>query len=403
MKKFIQKLKKSLLFLENYSPYFISSQSPIAFKKNWKKSIKNAPKRYLILFVYSLTIWKIVASVKILFKFKGKAIKKRNLILTLFRLIWIENIPPNYYFFHYLKDNQNWEQRHNYLYTSVLSHITNSWTSKKIADLLNNKVSFYQFCNQHNFSTPKNYTFILNNNWDILDNMFPWEKKKDFVLKQVRGSKGIGFILFKYNLDTDTYTTSQDSNLCLAPTLIKNNILSILSKTEQDYIIQEKLENHSLFINLGNEALISVRILSMLDKHQNVKLFRPVLQIPQGSAILNYYHSGALIAPINLKNGQLNTLISPKDTLGTVHPITQIALKTIVVPFWEEIKLEVKRLHSHLNQQPLIGWDIAITNYGFCFLEGNIFPSLDIHQKRPFTPFIGSEFYELFLYHLNKS
>jgi len=42
------------------------------------------------------------------------------------------------------------------------------------------------------------------------------------------------------------------------------------------------------------------------------------------------------------------------------------------------------------------------TDDGPIIIEGNTSPSLDIHQLPPYSPFIESRFYELFMYNLGK-
>ena len=57
--------KQVIFFLEQYSPYVISSQPPKQLKKAWKRSLFSAPKRYWILYIYSLSFWKIIETLKI--------------------------------------------------------------------------------------------------------------------------------------------------------------------------------------------------------------------------------------------------------------------------------------------------------------------------------------------------
>ena len=118
--------------------------------------------------------------------------------------------------------------------------------------------------------------------------------------------------------------------------------------------------------------------------------------------ILSYLHSGALVCPIDLSSGKLGKLINSNYYLNSYHPKNGEAIEGRVIPFWEEVKQKTIEIHSLIASLPLIGWDLAITPRGMLFLEGNTYPALNIHQKKPFTPFIPSEFYHLLLHHLVK-
>ena len=97
MNKLINKIQR---FLKQNLPFFMSNQSPPALKKIWRQSLFNASKKYWLIYLYHSSLWRINKTVKIIRQSKNKNVKKnlwRNKIL---RLIWIDNIPPYYFYFH---------------------------------------------------------------------------------------------------------------------------------------------------------------------------------------------------------------------------------------------------------------------------------------------------------------
>lgn len=401
MKLLLKKYRKFIKRIHLITPYALPTQVPTRFKKVWFQLLLKSSRKYLLIYLYSISIGKFwfLVQLYVLKTYHYLSPKEHN---KLAQLVLIDNISARRYFFHNLQDTTQWELRHNYLRMFNLSHCILSWTASKEANILNNKLLFYILCQNHQFPTPSNYVLITNNGWQQFTT-YPWVEKKDFVLKRTKGSKGIGFVRFVYDESRKTYKSSKRTQLSIHPNQMERYLKLWFQKKSSDYLIQEKLNNHQAFSHLSNDALAVIRILSMIDKKGAVQLFRPIFQMPQGDTILNYYHAGALVAPIDNETGRLGKLISPHDTLLSFHPETKVPIEDFEIPYWQPIKAEIKRFHSLLSNQPLIGWDIVITPNGFSFLEGNISPSLDIHQKPPFQPFIPSEFYDLFCYHLEKT
>lgn len=394
-----KKLKRVIKRINRNAPYALPRHTPPRLRKLWFQLLFVAKKKYLLIYLYSTTLWKIWFLIQLFSSKKYKFLSSKEQ-KELLQIVFIDNIPVSSYFFYNLHSSNQWNQRHNYIRNFNLLHCRLDWNSTKEASILNDKNLFYKVCKKNKFFTPKIYASIIDKKWNQLET-YPWEERKDFILKTIRGSKGNGFIRFLYDKVHQTYQSSIDNgHFTFSPDQIETFLKSWFKKKTEDYLIQEKLENHPTFANLCNDAVAGIRLLSMVNQKGEIQLFRPIFQMPQGDAILNYYHKGALVTPVDIKTGKLGKIISQSDNLLSHHPKTNHLIAGLVLPYWEEIKTEVIRFHHLLSNQPLIGWDIVITPNGFSFLEGNITPSLDIHQKTPFTPFIGTEFYELFIYHL---
>ena len=53
------------------------------------------------------------------------------------------------------------------------------------------------------------------------------------------------------------------------------------------------------------------------------------------------------------------------------HPDTHIAFNGYEIPFYKEAEAMAILLHQNMYRSHSIGWDIAITNNGPVFIEGN--------------------------------
>ena len=167
------------------------------------------------------------------------------------------------------------------------------------------------------------------------------------------------------------------------------------------YLLQEKLVNHASLRNFGNDELITLRILSVVNRSGDINLYRPILLIPQKDTIFSYIHKGAIAIGINLHSGGLTDIMMNGSSLNAD---LSAALETgFILPYWDDIISMVVRAHRELSEIPLVGWDIAITDNMPVILEGNVSPSLDIHQLPPYGPFVRTDFYYDFIHNLKAS
>lgn len=387
----IRLILQKISTLQSTIPYFPNRGMPSALKKLWFKNLLKS-KPYLLAYLISISIWKIYFFLKICLSknFLNRPISKKQK-LSLLRLSIVEQIHPVYYFFHNFEDKVQSSQRHHFLYHRNLNHCI-SQLSKNVSNthLLNDKHAFFLFCKKNEIPTPTIYATISNK--QITNSSSKnWKELSEFIIKSREGSQGKGFDRFILHQGKNAYYSEKDQRYI--PLAMMDDFLLYQSQKHQAIIIQELLKNHPSFSNLCNHALATVRILSLVNKNGQIKLFRPIIQLPQGESILNYTHSGAIYVEVDLKTGKIG---EPINKIAYFNA-TFTKARNIQLPFWEETIKQVFKLHQLLIDIPFIGWDIALTTDGPKFLEGNLSPWLDVHQKKPYTPFIPTTFYQQFL------
>lgn len=379
-------LRKKILKRE--LPYFISRKAPLELKSIWFKTLFTS-KKHLFYYLYSISGWKILKSFRLIIKIltSNSSIQKKT-FKDLLYLTVIDQIPLQYYYYFKLYLKENWDRKHLYLYHHSIVHLLKALnpSSNKKNEILNDKYLFYQFCKNINISTPTIFGLVTSQKATWFVNLLT--NHQSFIIKPIRGSKSKGFVRFIFNQNTNTYYSSQGKTITIKNIL--NHVLEITKKENTDFLIQECLINHNAIASFCNDALATVRILSFIDKNNNIVLFRPIIQIPQGKNVLNYYHTGGFVYLIDIETGIASTQIE------TPMNVKETALN-LEIPFWPSLKKDVIKLHSSLPSISLIGWDVAVTNNGCRILEGNLQPSLDIHQKTPFTPLINTELYDLII------
>lgn len=135
----------------------------------------------------------------------------------------------------------------------------------------------------------------------------------------------------------------------------------------------------------------SLRIITM--RPPNGEPFIPVAVHRFGTAAsipTDNSSRGGLVVNLDLETGRLSkafkfpTPAEKSITYLTHHPDTGAAIEGVVVPHWSEVRdtlLEVVKKLPFLNY---VGWDVVVTEQGYCVIEGNSGASLYIQVAYPY-------------------
>ncbi|MBC7381818.1 MAG: hexapeptide transferase [Bacteroidia bacterium] len=174
------------------------------------------------------------------------------------------------------------------------------------------------------------------------------------VLKDSRGQCGNGIEVRKSNeLNADT-------------------LVARLLETSNDFV-EEFVVQHSKLMELSPSGLNTIRIITQINKKNEVDILGCRLRITINSPIDNMA-AGNIAAPIDEISGKVTgpgvySDITKKDEY--FHPVTGIEIVGFEVPFWPETIKMIKQAALKNVSNKSIGWDIAITNNGAELIEGN--------------------------------
>jgi hypothetical protein len=217
-------------------------------------------------------------------------------------------------------------------------------------------------------------------------------------LRAGKGAKGAGLI--KY-LGDDRYR--YDGRLFDRTELLQQ----LAGQSHQDgLILLPYLTNHPVIAGLSVETLMVVRTFSMLNERGEPEIVFAMLRI-LGKLEPSWHSRVEWAAAINLETGELGLLAGdvPEAFIErhTHHPFTGHPVKGVVLPFWDDLKALAMTAHRTLTMDRfVVGWDIAITPTGPCFLEGNVLPDVIFPQRVDHRPFGQSRYGELLHHHLDR-
>ena len=156
---------------------------------------------------------------------------------------------------------------------------------------------------------------------------------------------------------------------------------AFLNQLKQDGIgiLEEIVIQHPKMASLCPTSVNTCRIATLLgDKQQGIVY--AFLRIGNGK-VMDNVDCGGMASRINLETGKLQTVGADKQGNTFIkHPMTDTSIIGFQIPFWEEAKNMCMEAAQKIPQMRFIAWDVAITENGPTFIEGNSFPSHAIPQ-----------------------
>lgn len=246
---------------------------------------------------------------------------------------------------------------------------------KETIDVLEDKVNFWNFCNDNSILTPKvlafnNYAKLrIEDKFYDIDNFESFtlnlkvvlnhSKSKDIFLKPTNGAQGKEcFKILESDLNKTEYMKK------IYSTIIDSN-----------FVFQETISQHYLLKRINPTSINTIRIDTFITNDGTPEVLSALIRFGRkGSVVDNPFNSGGFFVPINLEKG---TLIAPGMQLlgvgnGTFyeHPDSKLKLDNYEIPFLKETIELVKNAAIKIGDR-LVGWDVAITEDGPLIIEGN--------------------------------
>lgn len=184
----------------------------------------------------------------------------------------------------------------------------------------------------------------------------------DIIAKPLEGSSGVG--IEHYCAD---YWQDREAAF-LEELLVK-----------QTGIIEERLIQHPRMSVLCPASVNTVRISTLLGDKKDGIVYA-FLRIGNGG-VMDNIDQGGMAARVDLQSGRVLTVgADKKGNTFTHHPMTGTPIIGFEVPYFEEAKTLCLKAAQKVPQMRYLAWDVAITENGPVFIEGNSFPSHTVPQ-----------------------
>jgi len=206
-----------------------------------------------------------------------------------------------------------------------------------------------------------------------VDDLLEYAQTHPLVLKPALGAKGKGVLCLRGNANS----------VCLdgAP-VNKVEVAELISRLD-DYLVTPWVEQATYAAEVFPEAGNSLRLITMRDPADDHRPFIAAAIQKFGthaSAPTDNWSRGALFVPVDVATGVLGAGLEELSTTDgrpvwhEMHPDTGAPIRGLQVPRWEELKGALLELLTTFPFFQYVGWDVLVTEEGFCILEGNPAP-----------------------------
>lgn len=140
------------------------------------------------------------------------------------------------------------------------------------------------------------------------------------------------------------------------------------------YVVQERITQHAVLNNLYSKSINTIRLETVVNPEtKQIEILPPLLRVGTSGHNVDNWAMGGLAIGLD-EEGRLRKYGFYKPSFGTKatqHPDTHVVFENYSIPFFAEAVNMAIQFHMHLHEIHSIGWDIAITESGPCFIEGN--------------------------------
>ncbi len=124
------------------------------------------------------------------------------------------------------------------------------------------------------------------------------------------------------------------------------------------------------------QSVNTLRIVTYCKDHE-IHILQSSVRIGVGASVVD---NGCLSAGIDYETGTIITRGRMAHVAGlyVFHPDTGIQILGNHIPEWDQVKDLINRLPYVVEEQPVVGWDLALSEKGWVVIEANTRPEVQI-------------------------
>ena len=176
----------------------------------------------------------------------------------------------------------------------------------------------------------------------------------------------------------------------------RKSIDEIISLMGNNFLIQEKIVQHSSFSKLYDKSVNTLRVITYILK-EKIYVAPIVLRIGKEGAIVDNAHAGGMFIAVS-DNGKLREeAFTENQKRFKKHPDTNIVFKDYQLPYIDKVKEYAINLHKNIPMLDYVSWDFTINNNDeIVLIEANLCSqAVWISQMAHGTAFFGDNTAEI--------
>ena len=264
---------------------------------------------------------------------------------------------PNDYILFRMYSKNSWEREGVLTFKkhAAVDRLLNNYDAD--IDLIGNKARFNEYMKDY---IKRDWIYSGKASFDELEEFF--KKHETVFFKPVKSTQGSGIKKLQYSSEDD------------------RNFLS--ENRSGDFLLEEAIKQNEVIQNINPYAVNTLRVNTILAYDGEPVILHVCLKVSVDKSCVDNLSAGGYVYPVDLKSGKiLKTGISYYDnTAPEKHPVTGADIVGITIPYFEDIKNEVKKMAVKFPDFRYLGWDIAVTETGFDVIEVNTSPGTKLLQ-----------------------
>lgn len=150
--------------------------------------------------------------------------------------------------------------------------------------------------------------------------------------------------------------------------------------TNKNILLEGYVKQHSEMAKFAPNSVNTLRIMTFGYEGKST-ILAVIMRIGNGIADVDNFHQGGMGVAVDIESGKLIGKAIDKDNKEyEVHPFSGYKFDGFQIPNWDIVKktvLEAALVNEHIH---VVGWDVAVTEDGCTFIEGNRRPGFDLPQ-----------------------
>ncbi len=303
--------------------------------------------------------------------------KKRKSSFRIFieqlRQVWRYGAPNDFYFMYGLDVKSRIESQEYLNYAPFMKRRDelNQSSRHNSTCILRDKFYFGIFAEAIGVKTPRIVAYIRKGSVympqyrnEVTLEQFILSGKYDVFCKLVDGECGEGIFTLTINKG-DLLKDGKDITVSQLKEIIDGAII----------LCQERVSQHSEMNRLYDKSANTIRLITVRSlRDGEVRVLPSILRIGANGSFVDNTSQGGIAVGFNLSTGRLNEFGFYKPKYGlkvNKHPNSEVVFKDFTIPYINEAIDMAKKFHSFLPDIHSVGWDIAISEDGPTFIEGN--------------------------------
>ena len=148
----------------------------------------------------------------------------------------------------------------------------------------------------------------------------------------------------------------------------------------ENLFLDEYVVQHEKISEICSRSVNTIRVMTFSYNGKSEILYA-AMRFGNGEADVDNFHQGGMAIAVDLETGRLQGDAFDKNlNYYESHPVSHIKFDGFRIPNWGAVKKLVLDAALVSDKIHLVGWDVAVTEKGATFIEGNRRPGFDLVQ-----------------------